>query len=61
MLPESPKWLIERNMYSEARESLKIIANWNRKTLKFDAKSFDSTESVTVQAVEIKPLSFWLK
>ena len=60
MLPESPKWLIEQKRYSDARDSLQTIANWNRKTLNFDAKSIDHAETYTETAVEVKPLSFWL-
>ena len=47
MLPESPKWLIEQKRYSEARDSLQTIANWNRTTLKFDTNSFDHATTET--------------
>ena len=41
MLPESPKWLIEKKRLSDAKDSLQKIANWNRKPLKFDIQDFD--------------------
>ena len=39
-LPESPKFLIEKNRMREARKSLEKIAIWNKKRLVFNPSDF---------------------
>ena len=39
-LPESPKWLLEQNRVTSAKESLMTIAKWNRQPHVFDERDF---------------------
>ena len=46
-LPESPKFLIEKNRMKEAKQSLEKIASWNNKRLVFNPTDFSESHNTT--------------